>query len=415
MPAHGTSTWEEHQTAAYPKLSDDIRTDVVIVGGGLAGVVSAYLLARAGKNVVVLEQGVRGTGATGMTTAFITQAIDSETGELITMLGEENARLVWQSGGVAIAELRQIVEREKIECEFSSCSAYLYGRTESQSHDLAREAAVIHRLGFTAQHFRNENLGFKNAGYLELPDQAKFHPLKFLNALTAKAVDAGVRFFENTSVVQLSESGPVKATTADSHSVLAEDVIVATHQPFNKPGTLRFKKVVYRSYVLEMSVPRNLLKEGIYWDQSNPFIYFRVDHAGDSDRLMLGGADHRADIPFSHERNFHSLERSARELLSGAAFTVTRKWSGPILESIDGLPFIGAYRPHRYLATGFSGNGMTYAVVAGLLLRDVLTGHDNPWVGLYRPTRKMKLHVLATKAPHYVMEFFGGLWNVIRN
>lgn len=400
--------WELPQSISYPGLTADASADVVIIGGGLAGVVSAYMLARAGKDVILLEKDELGGGATHMTTAFITQAIDTGPDELIAMLGLENARLVWQSGESAIETIRTIAHQEEISCDFDDCPAYMYARTEKEYRHLAKDARALHALGFPVTQVHGAGLGFKSAGYLSLPGQAKFHPMKFLYGCAEKAAQNGVRIFEHTPVAILSDTGPVRLTTGQGHTVSAKDCIVATHLPFNNPKPLRFKKGMYRSYVLEARMPRGSVPEALYWDQSRPYTYFRVDRDGDADRLILGGADHRAELPMSASRSFHALERYATELFGAIPYAVTRTWRGPIIESSDGLPLIGSYAPHRYVATAFSGNGMTYAVVAGLLFRDILSGTGHPWERLYDPTRKFALYSLIRKGSDYMREFFGG-------
>jgi glycine/D-amino acid oxidase-like deaminating enzyme len=165
---------------------------------------------------------------------------------------------------------------------------------------------------------------------------------------------------------------------------------------------------MYRSYVLKAHLPQSDLEEAIYWDQANPYNYFRIDNDGDGKQIIFGGADHRADIPVSLEKNFRALENSLKNILAGKHYTITGKWRGPILEPSDGLPLIGAYQPKRYIATAFSGNGMTYSIISALLFQDLLSGNSNPLADVYDPTRKLTAYRLYKKGFDYAGRFFGG-------
>jgi len=410
MKTLSTSSWQTGlETSKYPELKKDIQTEVAIVGGGLAGIVTAYLLARARKKVVLLERHEIGSGVTAYTTAFLTQVVDTAFSDLQKMFGPKKAELVWESGATAIATLEEIIKREKIECDFERCSAHIYARTERREFsELKKEEEAAHAAGFAAQLSQKTDLSFSHIGCLTIPEQAKFHPLKFLHALAQKAVESGAEIYEHTAASELSETGPVEITTKNGFTVAAQDVITTTYESFQNPKATHFKKGMYRSYVLEVEFPKASFPEGLYWDMSRPYSYFRIDRKDDHDRMILGGADHRAEIPVSKEKNFHALEERLAKIAQGKSYKITRKWDGPILESSDGLPLIGAYASHRYTATAFSGNGMTYSVVAALLFRDLLTDQKNPWTSLYAPKRKLKLSALYRKGVDYIQEFFGG-------
>jgi glycine/D-amino acid oxidase-like deaminating enzyme len=191
--------------------------------------------------------------------------------------------------------------------------------------------------------------------------------------------------------------------------VRAADVIVATYDPFNHPKETRFKKGMYVSYVLEAVMDHGAIREGIYEDMANPYHYLRADKIRKNTRLIFGGEDHRIEIPMDQKKNFKALEKHFRDLIPAeAAYTITREWTGPILETMDGLPFIGSLEKHLYLATGFSGNGMTYAMIAAEMFLREIVGGLNPWRPLYEPGRVPSLRQLMKKGGDYTGALFGG-------
>jgi glycine/D-amino acid oxidase-like deaminating enzyme len=377
-------TWVGARQKAYPKLRGDITTDVAIIGGGLTGVLTAYLLSKTGKKVAVLEAGTLGSGATAYTTAFITQVIDTSLGDLIRMVGQTKAKSIWQAGEQAIDRIETIVKKEKIDCEFQRCSARVCASREKDYKKLEHENRAAERLGFATTLVNNRTLPFEEYGLLEVKDQAKFHPLKFLRGLADIVATSGGQIFEHSKALSLKE-GPGGATTVKTTagSVTAKDVIVATYAPFNKPGTAKYTRGMYSSYVFEVRLPKGIFTEGLYWDTESPYHYFRIDRRGQFDRMILGGEDHRSELRVSPKKKFDALEKYLVGLLGGRSYQIVRKWIGAVLEPVGGLPFIGAYKPHQFVATAFSGNGMTYATVSALIFRDLILGKRNPWTHVF--------------------------------
>lgn len=404
------TTWNELPTpTSYPQLAGDITADVAVIGGGLTGVLTAYLLAQAGKEVVVLEADRLGGGATAHTTAFLTQMIDTRLADLIPMFRKNGARMVWEAHGTAIDLIEAIVEGEGIECRFVRCPAHVYATTPHQFRTLEQEASVAHRLRFSARLYPRKNLGFPHKGFLEIPRQAKFHPLKFMLPVAERAVAHGARIFEKSAVTDVAaKNGTVRVTTKKG-SITAAHAITATYQPFHNPHQTFAKKGMYRSYVLEAAIPHGKFKEGIYWDLHSPYHYFRVDNKDARDRLILGGADHRVELPVKSGKNYAALKDYLKGLMGDEIYIVTKKWAGPILEPSDGIALIGEYRPRQWLATAFSGNGMTYAAIAAMLITDGITGRANPWAKLFDPTRKLLVpRRLVRKGRDYTAELVGG-------
>ncbi len=241
-----------------------------------------------------------------------------------------------------------------------------------------------------------------------MENQAKYDAEKFLEGLARRAKELGVKIFENTEVTEISEGSPLLVKTKNGHIVTATDIIVATYNPFNHPRSTRLKKGFYTSYVETIEISNNSLVEAIYWDMSNPYFYFRVDKKEGKTILTLGGADHRKAIPMPKEKNFQALQDHFKKVLPNVDYKIKDKWTGPILEPSDGLALIGQYLPHQYLASAFSGNGMTYSAISGILLSDLILEEENEWASIYDPKRPYNIKRYAKKGKDYVEEFLGG-------
>lgn len=404
------TTWNELPTPIeYPVLADDIATDVVIIGGGLTGVLTAYLLQQAGHEVVILEADRLGGGATAYTTAFLTQGIDTRFADLIPMFGKNGARTLWEAHGAAIDTIEAIAAAEEIECRFVRCPAYIYARTPHQFKTLEQEFRVANRLRLPVRLCPRKKLGFAHKGVLEISRQAKFHPLKFMLPLAERLQARGARIFEKSAAIQLtSTDGSVRVTTKKG-SVTAVQAVVATYQPFNHPRQVLAKKGMYKSYVLEAAIPHGIFPEALYWDLSAPYNYFRVDDKDARDRLILGGADHRSELPVPAGKNYAALKDVLKSLMGDQLFIITKKWAGPILEPSDGIALIGEYRPRMWIASAFSGNGMTYAAIAAQLITDGINGRTTPVTKLFDPVRPLLVpRRLWRKGRDYTEEFVGG-------
>lgn len=407
----------------FQAIPEPFEADTVIIGGGLTGTVAAYLLARAGQSVAVLEKDRIGCGATGLTTGFLTQSVDTDYRELIHLFGFENAKLIVQSHADAIDLADKIIHDNKIECEFKRVSNFTYANDESEAAELRVEESVARDLGlpvrFKESSWNDGNktdLGFPNLGYLELKNQAKYHPLKYLYAVAEAATEHGAHFFEKMEVTKVRGRGPYALDT-NHGEILAEQIFVATYAPFNKK--LYFKKAFYESYVMELAVEPGLFKEATYEDNMLPYHYFRVDAGmgpGGRDRLIIGGEDHRSDLHMSSDKNFDALEEYIYKSFPRLKYEVVRRWRGPIIEPVDGLAYIGPHKdPNAFYATGFSGNGMTYAHIAAKIISDRILGRENKYAEVYAANRRPTLKQLAAKGRDYSTEMLhGAAKNVFR-
>jgi glycine/D-amino acid oxidase-like deaminating enzyme len=399
-------TWDEDvKLPSFNPLEGDISTDVVIIGGGITGILSAYLLSKEGKKVVLIEKNSLATGATPLTTACTTQIIDTDLKDLIKIYGADDAEKILSSHGTAINTLEQIIRNENIECEFMRCPNFVFAKSAKEHEVLKEECGLAAQLGLKAT-FKEGTVGnLRATAYMKIERQAKFHPLKLLAELIQICRMQNVLFFENTEALDLDPHGTDIRTPKGT--VYAKWIISATYKPFTEPAGLYLKKGMYRSYVLELQAEKQKLEEAIYEDLDNPYHYFRVDRKETHDRIIFGGEDHREDLPVNEEKNFKALEEHAAEILGNTVFTIMKRWHGPILEPSDGLPLIGPYK-NMLLAAAFSGNGMTYSTIAALMFRDHIIGRHNEWNDIYNPGRTLSPHSLVVKGKDYAGELWGG-------
>lgn len=372
---HKTSIWVGGVTQnSYPSFRGNKNAHIAIVGGGLTGIMTAYYLAKAGKKVIVLEKGTIGSGETSLTTAFITQVFDMYLHEVAEKFDEARAKLVWTCGAYAINEIERIIKEESISCQFKRCPAFIYATTVDGERKIKKEFNLAKKFDFDVS-MKKDGFAWGNLGILRVNNQAKFHPLMFLNGLADCAKKYGAEIFENSEVLEYKGNHIIKTKDGE---VEADQIILATHSPNNRPVEVHTRVIPYQTYVISAHIPKKLFKEAIYWDTEDPYHYFRIEQEEDQDRIILGGEDHRTGEETFTEKHFTRLENYLKILLSGNKYEITHKWSGQVLESIDGLPMIGSLMTSKKLAsTAYAGNGMTFSVVGAIINSGIILGKNH--------------------------------------
>lgn len=400
-----STTWK-FELPKFKPLDEDKDADVCVVGGGLAGFWCAYLLASRGKEVVLLEKDTLGGASTAYTTAFITEVLDTDYTTLVKMFGSEKARRVWQAGRDAVQMIAKLVKEEKIDCDFEYAPLYSFVAEDKDLQKLREEHYLLTKASFKNDFIDEPLSGFKNIASLCFPDQAKYNPMKFLAGLVGLAKKAGVQIYEKSEVIEIGKFG---AVVRGGFMVKSRAVILATYEPLNNPKPLHFKKGVYTSYVYDLQIPKGRLKSGLFVDKQNPYHYFRIDDLNSKEqRLIVGGEDHRKEINFEEAKSFRALRRYVDETFLDLDYKIMNRWKGDIIEPSDGLPLIGEYAPEEYVATAFSGTGMTYAALAGRTISDLIIEGRSSYSELYDPRRKMETKALVYKIRDYTGEFIGG-------
>ena len=400
-----TSIWmATANTPSRSRLKESIRTDVCIIGAGIAGLTTAYLLGREGRSVVVLDDGLIGGGMTGRTTAHLSNAYDDRYVEVEKTHGEEASRLTADSHTAAIHKISEIVSIEKFDCDFEWVDGFLFAAKPDEVELLNDELAAARRAGLTGVEkvARAPIETFNTGAALRFPRQAQFHPLKYLEGLSRAIVRDGGRIFIETHATKI-EGGDSAARVETSHGpvVSSEVVVVATNTPVNDLVAIHTKQAPYVTYVIGVRVPKGSVTRALYWDTGDPYHYVRLQTENGYDVLIVGGEDHKTGQANDGDERFGRLEQWTRERFPQME-EVQYSWSGQVMEPVDGLAFIGRNPlddDNVYIATGDSGMGMTHGTIAGMLLTDLIQGRKNEWEDLYSPSR-IRLKAL----PEYVSE-----------
>jgi glycine/D-amino acid oxidase-like deaminating enzyme/nitrite reductase/ring-hydroxylating ferredoxin subunit len=386
MPDESQSIWTATTPETdYPALETDLDVDVAIVGGGLTGLVAAWHLVDAGRRVAVIEQRRVAFGETGHTTAHLTALVDTRYSRIERSFGIDGARLVCQSSLEAIDWIEQAARALAIECDFDRVPGFLYTERTEDLDWIGTEMAAARRAGLEVAEERDVPLPFPTAGGMRIARQAQFHPRRFLLPLAERIAGRGNWILESTQVTAVTDGEPCVIETPRG-IVRARDVIVAANVPVNNWAALITKLPAYRTYAIGVRAGRPVPR-GLYWDTDDPYHYTRVQSEQAGDVIIIGGEDHKTGTETDTRACFEALVAyaQARFDVQDVAF----RWSGQIIEPVDGLPYIGrnTASSHVYVATGYSGNGMTWGAVGGRLTADLVLGRPNPYAELYEATR----------------------------
>lgn len=374
------------------QLTEDAQTNVCIVGAGIAGMTTAYLLAKEGVSVVVLEDGVVASGETGRTTAHLSFALDDRYIELERLHGERGAQLAAESHQTAVTQIETIVREENIDCDFSRLDGYLFSGPGQDIEELDEELEAAQRAGVPGVRRvdRAPIEGFNTGAALLFPNQGQFHPLKYMAGVAAAIERLGGRIHTRTHVVSIEGGERPWVKTEGGQTIRANAVVVATNSPVNDWLTIHTKQAPYRTYVIGALVPKGAIPKALYWDTLDPYHYVRLQpHSDTHDCLIVGGEDHKTGQADDTESRFDRLEAWTRKVFPHVQ-VVEYRWSGQVMEPVDGLAFIGRNPGDEnvYIATGDSGHGMTHGTIAGMLIRDLIHNRDNEWTKIYDPARK---------------------------
>jgi glycine/D-amino acid oxidase-like deaminating enzyme len=374
----------------FPALDRSLDVDVAIIGGGVTAVTAAHLLKQAGVRVALVERDRCGSGQTGRSTAHLTAVSDVPLTRLVERVGAENTRALWDAGFAAVSRVRAEIRDARINCDFAWVRGTLHAPLDvpltQERAALQREAAIANALGISAAYV-DAVPGLARPG-VRFDGQARLHPLRYLSVLLDGIDGAGSYVFEQTEVHDIDLD--TLTVHAGAHRISARFIVVATHLPLPcvtaKVSDLSLGLDVATTYALSGIAPHGAIEEGIYWEHlDSPYEYLRLDRDGDNDQVVFGGVDHAGTTSAASPDRFARLERQVRQRVPGVR--IDRRWSGTIVESTDGRPWIGEVARGVFMATGFGGNGLTYGTLAGMMAVDAARAARSPWQELFDPWR----------------------------
>lgn len=371
-------------------LVSDLDVDVVVVGAGIAGLSTAYEFLCLGRRVAVLDAGTIGGGMTARTSAHLSFEFDDFYHELIRLRGEDEARQYFQSQKAAVDRIEEIARRENIACDFARIPGYLFSPDPSGKELISKEMVAARKVGFADVALLETLPDHATGQALYFPDQARFHPLKYLSGLAAALKRGGAVLHGETRVVSSTETQDgVAVETAAGNTVRAAVAVMATNTPVNDRLAIHTKQAPYRTYVVAAAVAKGTVPDALFWDTEDPYHYVRLQPREQDDLLIVGGEDHKSGMAADGGARIAAL-RGWAERLFGPLGQTEFAWSGQVFEPVDGVPFAGRNpgNTNIYVITGDSGEGLTTGVAGAMIVSALAEQGDCPWADVYAPSRK---------------------------
>ncbi|MGH2754628.1 MAG: FAD-dependent oxidoreductase [Actinomycetota bacterium] len=388
LPGRPSSLWlETSPPPAFEQLPGDLEVDVVVIGAGIAGLTTAYLLKAAGKKVAVLEARRVCGGVTGHTTAKVTSQHGLIYADLVKRVGEEGASIYARSNEAALRFIVDLVERSGIGCDLEPQQAYTYTEDPQELDPIKEEVQIAESLGLPATYVTETDLPYDVVGAVRFDGQAQFHPVKYLTHLARSIPGDGSHIFEDTRVTDLEE-GDVAAVGTEHGRVRAGAVVVATNMPIFDRGLFFAKVHPQRSYVVTARWDGADELSGMYISVGGSTRSIRVVKSTGDRLLMIGGAGHKTGQDLDTPARYRELEEFARERFGVTEFV--HRWSTQDCTSVDKVPYIGRLRrssDNVHVATGFGKWGMTNGTLSGMIISNAILGEPDSFASLYDAKR----------------------------
>jgi len=384
------SLWQQNMpdyNAKIISLGKNYIYDVVIVGGGITGLTTALELQKAGKNVFLAEAHTIGFGTSGGTTAHLNDMLDASYDKIIKDFGDDNAKLVAKGCREAIGLIKDNISTYSISCDFSDQKGFLFSQDEKQSKELDSILDASLKAGVSIKNSTTIPVPIPFEKALVFENQAQFHPAKYLYGLAKAFEETGGTLLQNCRVTGVDEKEEILNVSTSLGAILAKNLVYATHVP---PGVnlLHFRCAPYRSYAMAVKLKNDEYPDALVYDMHDPYHYYRTQIIDDEQYLIAGGEDHKTAHEENTEMCFTKLESYVRQHFN--VEKITFKWSSQFYEPTDGLPYIGhlpGSPKNVFVATGFSGNGMTLGSLSGKILKDLIVNGSSEFEKLYSPSR----------------------------
>ncbi len=383
------SLWlNENQNDKFESLSNNIETDVCIIGAGIFGMTCGYYLSKAGLKVTIVEKDEIGHKTTGHTTAKITSQHGLFYTYLVDTYGESFAKDYLSANQDAIENIKNIINNEKINCDFERQSSFVFTTNPSEVSQIKKEVDILNSLGFPANFVTKTGLPFEIAGAVQFQNQAQFNPIKYLNGLANSITKSHGEIYTNTTVYDVKHSDDMFYTFTPNGVISSKYVILASHYPFiNFPGIYFFKMYQSSSYVIGIDTKKTL-NNGMYITASSPTYSFRPANYNGRKILLIGGSGHKTGTPLSYEDTYGALENYAKQLYPNCE--ILFRWDTRDCITLDKIPYIGRFSntmDNIYVGTGFNKWGMTSSNVAANIVCDMILGRKNEYAYVFDSTR----------------------------
>lgn len=411
LPGTPESYWiDSTPPTSYPPLAEDTEVDIAVIGGGIAGVCTAWEVARTGRSVLLLEADRIVSGVTGHTTAKLSSLHTLAYARISRAFGKDAARLYARSQQSAVERAAALAVELGIDCDLERVPGFTYAESEAEVQHVRDEADAAREAGLDASFVTDTGLPFPVAGAVRVEDQAQFHPRKYLLALAEDLIHRGGRIFERTRAVGLVEGQPCRVTTEQGRTVVARDVVVTTHFPVFDRALLFTRLRPRRELVVAGPIAPERDPGGVYITPEQNTRSVRTAPYHDGRRLLIVTGEHFTPGTADVTERFGRLLAWTRDRFPDAE--IAYRWATQDTTTTDRVPLVGPFHPtarHVYVATGFGGWGMSTGIMAGHLLAATIAGERLPWADLYDPRRfhpireaGPMLELQATVARHFI-------------
>lgn len=386
-----SSYWVESTPQTnYPKIEKDFDTDVLIIGGGITGIVTAYMLSNSNLNLSIVDADRMAMGVTANTTAKITSQHDLLYDYLLNSFGFDTAKGYLDSNEEAIKIIEDIVKKENINCDFSSQDAYVYTCDKSNIQKIVDEVSAVTSLGLKAEYVTECPLPFKIEAAIKFPNQAQFHPRKYLLSLLQILEKRNVNILENSKVIDIKHVQDRYEVYVNDNKITAKYLVMACHYPIkNFPGMYFIKMYQDSSYAIGVELEQDAF-DGMYISCDTPTASFRnAPYDNGKKLLIVGGSGHKTGATdVNIDDSYINLENYIKSIYPKAK--IKYRWMTEDCVTLDKIPYIGEFSkflPNMYVATGYKKWGMTTSHVAAKIISDKILGIENPYENVYTATR----------------------------